>query len=267
VPPTPPVQRWRILVASTTDAPVWDARELVAAWVRGLTEHGVPLAWSGGGTPRARIAFGAALPAGMVALGELIDISLVERWQIWRMREAVQAAMPMGWRLLDLSDVWVAAPALPAAVVAADYTISLRQSDAPLGAYPAAPPDGEPDAHAGRDDRAPDPVAIADACQALLDASTVRRVRPKGGSTVTYDLRPLLIDVRLSDPRPSDPRLSERSRPALAISARTRFHPELGTGRPEEVVAALADVLGVPLAVDTLVRERLILADDLDAGG
>jgi hypothetical protein len=32
-------------------------------------------------------------------------------------------------------------------------------------------------------------------------------------------------------------------------------------------VAALADVLGVPLAVDTLVRERLILADDLDAGG
>jgi hypothetical protein len=35
----------------------------------------------------------------------------------------------------------------------------------------------------------------------------------------------------------------------------------LGTGRPEEVVAALADEVGTPVVVISLVRERLILAD------
>ena len=39
--------------------------------------------------------------------------------------------------------------------------------------------------------------------------------------------------------------------------------PSSGTGRPEEVVAALADELGAPLAIDAIVRERLLLADEL----
>jgi hypothetical protein len=43
---------------------------------------------------------------------------------------------------------------------------------------------------------------------------------------------------------------------------RTRIHPELGTGRPEEVVAALGDRLGRALEARTVVRERLILAED-----
>ncbi len=47
------------------------------------------------------------------------------------------------------------------------------------------------------------------------------------------------------------------------LSTRTRFHPELGTGRPEEVVGALADLVGAPLAIEAIVRERLILAEDL----
>ena len=45
---------------------------------------------------------------------------------------------------------------------------------------------------------------------------------------------------------------------------RTRFHPELGTGRPEEVVGALADLIGEPLQMASMVRLRVILADDLD---
>jgi hypothetical protein len=47
------------------------------------------------------------------------------------------------------------------------------------------------------------------------------------------------------------------------VRARTRFHPSLGTGRPEEVLAALADALGRPLTASAIVRERLLLADEL----
>jgi hypothetical protein len=43
------------------------------------------------------------------------------------------------------------------------------------------------------------------------------------------------------------------------------MHPELGTGRPEEVVAALCDELGLELVVRSIVRERLMLSGD--AGG
>ena len=47
------------------------------------------------------------------------------------------------------------------------------------------------------------------------------------------------------------------------VRARTRFDPVRGTGRPEEVVAALGDLAGSPLHVASIVRERLILADEL----
>jgi hypothetical protein len=52
--------------------------------------------------------------------------------------------------------------------------------------------------------------------------------------------------------------------PPLLLHARTRFHPELGTGRPEEVVAALGSAAGQTFELRSIVRERLILAEELD---
>jgi hypothetical protein len=52
--------------------------------------------------------------------------------------------------------------------------------------------------------------------------------------------------------------------PPPVLRVRTRFDPVLGTGRPEEVVAALGDAVGSPLVVASLVRERLILGDEVD---
>jgi hypothetical protein len=52
--------------------------------------------------------------------------------------------------------------------------------------------------------------------------------------------------------------------PPVLLRARTRFHPVLGTGRPEEVVAALGEAVGAPLDVTSVVRERLILAEEQD---
>ena len=87
----------------------------------------------------------------------------------------------------------------------------------------------------------------------LLAATELSRERQKGGSPVRYDLRPLLVDVGVVD-----------DGPPVVLRARTRFHPVLGTGRPEEVVAALGDAVGSTLRVASIVRERLILADEQD---
>ena len=165
----------------------------------------------------------------MTADGELIDLVLTERRPRWLVREAIEAVVPAGWRLVDLSDVWLGGPALAGVVGAADYRITLN---------------------------VPHDLAAADvatAARAVIAARTLPRQREKGGGSVAYDLRPLLVGIEVVGAGP----------PAI-VQARTRFHPSLGTGRPEEVVAALADELGRPLTIANVVRERLILADELE---
>ena len=53
--------------------------------------------------------------------------------------------------------------------------------------------------------------------------------------------------------------------PEIVLRMRTRIHPELGTGRPDEVVAALAEDLGGSIAIRAISRRRLLLAEDLVA--
>ncbi len=227
--PTPvaePRQRWRLVVARSADAPPLAQREVAEAWIAALDAAGLPLVPAEGSTrSRPRISFGAPLPVGMAAEGELIDVVLVERWPTWRVREALTGHLPAGWRMVDLFDVWLAGPPLAGRVAAADYRITLAAGF--------------------------DASGIERAAADLLTTETLPRERAKGAGTVTYDLRPLLIDLAV-DPGP----------PAV-IRTRTRFHPELGTGRPDEVVAALRDRCAAPFEASSIVRERLVLADDL----
>ena len=66
----------------------------------------------------------------------------------------------------------------------------------------------------------------------VLGAASLFRTRDKGGSSVRYDLRPLLESIEVVQGSP------------VALRVRTRFDPQLGNGRPEEVVAALAEEVG-----------------------
>jgi hypothetical protein len=178
------------------------------------------------GRVRPRIAFGAPIPASLEVERELADIFLTEFVPIWQVREGLTAHLPDGWRLVDLHDVWLGGPALAGQVAAADYRIGMTGGDG---------------------------AVLASAAVALLAATELPRERLKGASTVRYDLRPLLADVRVIDDGPPP-----------VLRTRTRFDPVLGTGRPEEVVAALGDAVGSPLVVTSLVRERLILAEEQD---
>jgi Uncharacterized protein conserved in bacteria (DUF2344) len=162
----------------------------------------------------------------MAAERELVDLVLTDLVPAWFVRECLHEHLPSGWRLIDLHDVWLGAPPLAGQVAAADYRIDL-----------------------GTVDRS---VVVA-AAEALLAATELPRERARGPATVQYDLRPLLIDVRVTPPGPP-----------LLVHTRTRFHPELGRGRPEEVVAALGMVAGQTFELRSIVRERLILAEEID---
>jgi radical SAM-linked protein len=214
-----------LVLARDAGAPALTGRDLIDAWDVTLDASRLPLVRPTG-RARARIAFGAPVPASMALERELADIVLTEVVAVWAVRDAMAGRLPDGWRLIDLHDVWLGAPALAGQVAAADYRIDLGGVDA---------------------------SAVALAVEALLAAATLPRERSKGGTTVTYDLRPLVVDVAVADPGPP-----------VVVRVRTLFHPVLGTGRPEEVVAALTDLADRPIETRSVVRERLILAEDLD---
>jgi radical SAM-linked protein len=177
--------------------------------------------------PKPRVVFGAPLTVGMAAERELIEVVLAERLPAWQVREALAGRLPDGWSLVDLADVWLGGPALAGRVAAADYRVVLSGLS--------------------------DAAALERAAGTLLAARSLPRERAKGDILVRYDLRPLLVDIQLVD-----------AGPPSVVRIRTRFHPELGTGRPEEVVLALAAAAGSPLKIEAVVRERVLLSDDLD---
>jgi hypothetical protein len=165
------------------------------------------------------------VPAAMALERELADLVLTELVPRWRAREALEPIVLAGWRLLDLFDVWTGEPPLPGQVVAADYRIEVEGADA-------------------RDLRA--------AADRLLSVRSLPRVRARGTESVRYDLRPLLADVTVAADGP----------PAV-LRVRTRFDPSLGTGRPEEVVAALGEAVRSELRIGAIVREAILTTADL----
>lgn len=223
-------QRWRLVVGRSEDVADRTQRDVAEDWEAAIAAAGLPVAIGADARARPRISFGAPLPVGMAANGELIDVVLTERWPAWRVREALTPMVPVGWRLVGLVDVWLAGPALGGRVAAADHRIV-------LGATGAV-----------------DAPRLVSGAAMLLAAGRVPRERRKGEGTVTYDLRPLVMDVRLVADGP----------PPVLVT-RTRIHPELGTGRPEEVVAALGAIIGEPLEIASIVRDRLVLVEDLDS--
>jgi radical SAM-linked protein len=173
---------------------------------------------------RPKVAFGAPLPTGIAGRAELLEIWLTDRLPAWFVRQELTPILPAGHQLADLENIWLGAPALPGRITGADYVITLTNADR------------------GR---------LAAAVRQLVEAPRLDRERQKGGTIKTYDLRPLIAGLDL---------LPDADPPTLRLT--TRIHPELGSGRPDEVLAALGEAADGPLDVAAIVRERLILAGD-----
>jgi radical SAM-linked protein len=216
--------------AATAEGEPASGREYTALWETALESAGLPMAFTDAG--RIRFALGAPLPARTAGLAELADLWLTERIPVWRIRDALGPVLPASHRLVALEDIWLGAPALAGRVAAAEYRVTLAT--------------------------AADPATIEDAAKRLLAARQIPWDRVKGGAVRTYDLRPLLSSIAVE----AAPAMAGLGAPVLLLM-RTRIHPELGSGRPEDVVGALADELGTSLDVAETIRERLVLAEEL----
>lgn len=221
VPSSSARQRWRIVYRRTERVADRPQRALEADWLSALEASGLPLAPTGSGSRRPKVVFGPPIPAGAVGERELLDVYLRERLAVAEVRDRLGPAVPEGYDLVDVYDVWVGAPALPAAVVALDYRVE-------LGLDPAAV--------------AETVTALRTAAAALLGAPALPRTRARGGRSREYDLRPFLLDIRVD----------EAGEDRITLTMRLRVDPAAGAGRPDEVVRALLEATTEPAALAAL---------------
>jgi len=211
-------QRWRLVFARDEEARYLSHLDAVRLWERAFRRGDIPVATSEGFSPRSRLVFAAPLQLGMLAEHELADLFLAERLTARDLRDRLAAGMPRGYRVVDLYDVWAGAPALAPQLAAADYRLTLLNVER---------------------------AALESAVERLLAADRLPRARHKEARTIPYDLRPLLLELRARDPDPTALTPDDAASDAAGLWMRLRHSQEGGSGRAEEVVAALADDMGL----------------------
>lgn len=216
-------QRWRLVFARDAEAQFLSHLDAVRLWERAFRRGEIPVATSEGFTPRSKLIFAAPLQLGMLAEHELADLFLAERLTAPDLRDRLAAGMPRGYRVVDLHDVWVGAPAMAPQLAAADYRLTLLNVE-----------------------RSP----LERAAATLMAAERLPRERRKEERSIEYDLRPLLLDLRVIPANPeSVPPETAAAVAATGLWMRLRHSQERGSGRADEVVAALADEMGLAAQV------------------
>jgi radical SAM-linked protein len=211
-------QRWRLTFARDEEARYLSHLDAVHLWERAFRRGEIPLATSEGFNPRPKLVFAAPLQLGMLAEHDLADIFLAERLTSPDLRGRLASGMPRGYRVVDLHDVWVGAPALAPQLAAADYRVTLF--------------------NVKHDD-------VDAAVAGLMAAEALPRQRHREKRTISYDLRPLLLEAEVRAPDPAAIAQATADLPAVGLWLRLRHSQDGGSGRVEEVVAALAGELGM----------------------
>ena len=174
--------------------------DLQTLWERAARRAQLPLAYSHGFHPQAKITFAAALPLGFSSRAEVMDMRLEQDVQLQDLPSRLQEALPSGIVILDVQSVDEAEPALQMQVRAAEYEATLI-------------------------DRI-DPNTLTERVARVLGEKSLPRTR-RGKA---YDLRPLIETIEVM--QPVEGKRVERL--FMRLSAR-----ESATGRPEEVLDEL----------------------------
>ncbi|MBI3953766.1 MAG: DUF2344 domain-containing protein [Chloroflexi bacterium] len=195
--------------------------DLTRLWERALRRAGVPLAYSAGYTPHARLSLAAPLPVGVTSECELMDVVLERALLPADLALAINQALPAGLRVLEAWEVPLALPSLQASVRFAEYEV--------VSAGSCSCPEGPPGAIA-----------------AFLAAEQVPWEQRRDGQPRRYDLRRLVDTLWVEGQQPDGWRLGMRLRQDTE-----------GAGRAEQVTAALG-FAEPPLSIH---RRRLLLAE------
>ncbi len=199
------VQRLQIRFAAEGPLKYVSHLDLMRVWERVCKRAGLPLATSRGFSPRPRIALAAPLAVGATSEAEIIDLLLTDRVDLQATMRALSAELTPGLRIIEVGEGPLKQASLQSMLRAASYEVDV------------------PD----RRSREEWQQAIDD----LLAREEVPWSHQRGKETKSYDLRPLILAIRLLEVEHGSARLEMRLR-----------NDERGAGRPEQVARALGAV-------------------------
>jgi radical SAM-linked protein len=196
------LQRLRIVFAQCAEVKYISHLDLMRVWQRALRRANVPLAYSHGFNPRPKLSFASALPVGFTGRAEVLDVMLERRMTPRQFVSCLQKELPAGLHLVSAEEVPSASRPLSTQVIAAEYEVFVESADAP--------------------------EVMQERLHNLLAAETISRRRERPGKVQVYDLRPLIRQLWIAG----------RQGDTYVLGMRLQAD-EQGTGRPDEVMAAL----------------------------
>lgn len=194
-------------------------------WERTLRRAELPLLYKQGFNPQPHMQFAAPLGVGITGVREPMDLILSHPLPLAELAVRVRAKLPPGVKLVDLEEVSLRLPALSSLLIGSDYRIVLYLSDEEMG-----------------------PVEVQERIARVLAETVIWRERERKGEPYTYNLRPLILELRYAGYDSN----AEEHHIFLRVQQRSGAN-----GRPDEVVSAL----GLEECARTLRRERIYFAD------
>ncbi|HOU23789.1 MAG: hypothetical protein BWY10_02224 [Chloroflexi bacterium ADurb.Bin180] len=164
------VQRLRIVFAKQAELRYISHLDLMRAWERALRRARLPVAHTQGFNPRPRLLFAAALAVGWTGSAELLDLFLEQRVDLRLAARALLVQLPPGLEVSSITEVDLTLPSLPAQVSAAEYRIELAPG--------------------------PSAAELGERVARLLAATSLPRRRERPDGVRSYDLRPLVQELR-----------------------------------------------------------------------
>jgi len=176
--------------------------DLMRTWERAIRRARLPLAYSQGFSPHARLSLGAALPVGAVGERELLDAWMetpVVSAEAWK---ALAAVLPGGLEVVAVDEMLEAAPAIDVMVRSGYYRVSFDPAQL-------------------------DEDAVRDRAAGLLQQQTLAYEERRGEKIRRYDLRAAVHDLAV-----------ERAAGEVHLLMHLAL-TETSTGRPLAVLSAL----------------------------
>lgn len=164
------VQRLRIVFAKQAGLRYISHLDLMRAWERALRRARLPVAHTQGFNPRPRLLFAAALAVGWTGSAELLDLFLEQRVDLRLAARALLVQLPPGLDVSSITEVDLTLPSLPAEASAAEYRIELAPG--------------------------PSAAELGERVARLMAAQSLPRHRERPDGVRSYDLRPLVQELR-----------------------------------------------------------------------
>lgn len=217
---TAQVQRLRVTYSHQGPLRYVGHLDVVRTWERALRRAAMPLAYSKGFNPQAKLQFASGLPLGTTGRAEIMDVVLTEVIDPAAFADQVTPQLPAGLAIVAVAEAPVKTKALQGLLRASKWHADL-QTDL------------------GSDE-------LEARVRSFMDSASYEATRKRKGRNVKYDLRNLVLEMEVAGE-------AEPGWQRLLITLRSE---PSATGRVDAVLAAL----GLGDAVARIDRQRLIFA-------